>query len=628
LATPGDLSADRLVVADRAPVGLHAGAFTTDLQELQAALQAADRAASPEERTAHLTKVALHGGELLPEMVETWVLPERESVRESQVLALHQLVGVLEGVGERERALAYAHQAVRLDPLREESHCDLMRLYATAGQPAAAERQFQELTRLLSDELGEAPSAATRALAEELRNDTRALFVVRRDLSSAGERRPSEAAEAAAEEPAPTVPAPGAVRPPPVLGRLPVQLTRFFGREEEIAWLTGLLSASKARLVTVTGPDGSGKTRLAIAGVGRLEEFFGEAITFVPLADLTDAARISDAIADALALPRSPQVEVLDQVVAELSDQGRRAHHGPLLLLDNFEHLLASPPLEGSSTPDGSLLVRRLLERVPTLCLLVTSRQRLGLGGEQELALLPLPTPRRVALLPQMEECASVQLFADRARSVRADFQLTEANATAVAELCDRLDGLPLALELAAARAAVLSPAQLLEQLERRFELLVTRQRDLPSRHRTLLATVEGSYQALPLELQRFFKGLSVFRGGWTLAAAQAVCEERRALDFLTELRERSLVAVEARGGGGTPPPSRGTGGEELRYRLLETLRQYAWEQLTASGGLSAARQSTSGRCRKAVCSSVKRGSRRCGPRAERCLWRRRRGMR
>src|SRR5262249_42673476 len=170
------------------------------------------------------------------------------------------------------------------------------------------------------------------------------------------------------------------------------------------------------------------------------------------------------------------------------------------------------------------LLVRTLLERAAGLTCLVTSRQRLNVAGEQEFVVLPLPTPRRSDPPERLRECVSVQLFLDRARAVRPEFQVTETNAAAVAALCRRLEGLPLALELAAARIPMLTPAQMLAHLEQRFELLVSRQRDLPARHRTLRAAVEGSYQLLAPELRRLLARLSVFRGGWARAAAEGGC--------------------------------------------------------------------------------------------------------
>jgi predicted ATPase len=599
LLEPPDTPPGTVLVADHTTVRLHPAAVTTDVAEFRAVLADAARAESPERRAASLaTAVALYRGELLPDFSDLWVLTERPPLADAYLAALHRLALEREQVGDLDGALEAAQRAISADPLREEAHFDAMRLYAAAGQPQAVLRQYQELERVLREELGETPSAEARALAEELRQSARTLVVARRRLPVSVDvgRRPASPADAAqgigAPEPRSDAPR---VRPPAegdgdrsaasaarrnggapigVAGKLPVQWTRFYGRQEEIARLTELLSSSVSRLVTVTGPGGSGKTRLAIAAVGRLVEApldlapSPQAVAFVALADLTDAGRIPEAIADALGVERSPEGEVLEQVIDQLAAQPW------LLVVDNYEHLV----------DEGALWVRTLLERAPTLTCLVTSRQRLGITGVQELALLPLPTPRRGTALEQLGEYASVQLFVDRARAVRSDFALTRENEVWVAELCDRLEGLPLALELAAARIAVLSPREMLGQLEQRFGFLVTRQRDTPARHRTLWAVIEGSYQLLEPEQQRFFARLSVFRGGWTLEAAQAICEagervdgergERwgpgrgQALDYLEQLRDCSLLTVE----------------EEGRYRLLETLREYAWEQLGASG--------------------------------------------
>jgi predicted ATPase len=384
-------------------------------------------------------------------------------------------------------------------------------------------------------------------------------------------------------------------------------LTRFFGREEEINRLMDLLLGdrqaisgsgfsisdwagdtdglsnpkskiqspkSECRLITLTGPGGSGKTRLALEVARQLRVEFHGAVWFVPLQDLTEARLIPDKLLDVLRLPRSPQLPPIEQAVAFLSGQPS------LLLLDNFEHLVT----------EGAPLVQALLEQVPTLTCLVTSRQRLSLAGEQEFLVAPLPVPvedpdpsrdREGAVigayvpLPHgrgsdrstLAQCTSVRLFVDRAQAVQPHFQITARNAEAVAALCRRLEGLLLALELAAARVAVLTPAQMLELLSRRFDLLASSQRGVVPRHRSLRAALEWSYQLLSPELQRFFARLSVFQGGWTLEAAEAVCEEPQALDFLQQLRECTLVQPVEDGG-------------EMRFRLLETLREYGAEQL------------------------------------------------
>jgi predicted ATPase/DNA-binding SARP family transcriptional activator len=645
LLEPAGTAAGDLVIARRGTIGLDPAAFSTDVVDWHAALQAARQAGSLSERALRLIRaVDLYRGELLPGFYEDWILTQRPLLAEEHLGVLHQLVSLLEHAGDRERALEYARRAVSADPLREEAQYDLMRLYAAAGRPSAALRQYHELERLLREELGESPSAATRALADELRCDARTVVVARRGRvgrsplalesppSSPTERTASFAGgdphEAVASvEPLPSTgsgpaggggasrraaTAPGAgpragadrsARPSAATAApftvveapaLPPQLTRFFGREDEIAWVVEALRGG-TRLVTLTGPGGSGKTRLAIAAAGRLAEAFGGAVGFVSLADVVPPAspkadegslrrRILDAVADTLGLGRSLHVDPLEQVVEAL-----RARPW-LLVLDNVEHLVA----------EAAPLVRALLERVAMLTVLVTSRQRLGIDGEQEFALLPLPTPRRSDPPGRLLEYASVQLFVDRARAVRPEFQMTEANAAAVAQLCDRLEGLPLALELAAARAQVLSPTQMLDHLERRFDFLVSRRRDAAARHRTLRAALDGSYQLLSPELRQFFARLSVFRGGWTLEAAEQVCAgdgppsapplasprlrsapapcagvgqrsavEGRgmALDALEQLRECSLIVAEEQG-------------EELRYGLLETLREYAAEQL------------------------------------------------
>ena len=348
----------------------------------------------------------------------------------------------------------------------------------------------------------------------------------------------------------------------PRLVRLPLQFTRFFGREQDCAHVSDLLEMPDTRLVTLTGTGGVGKTRLALETAHQITErtasrFLGP-VCFVPLADLSDARLVPAAIADALALARADDVEPLEQVVGALA-----VLPPTLLVLDNFEHLVEH----------GAPLVLSLLTRLPSLACLVTSRRRLSLPGERERPVSPLPTPSLG--LPdapetpaQVVQAAGVRLFVDRAQAARPDFQLTRGNAAAVAALCRNLEGIPLAIELVAARAMALSPAQMNERLAHRFDVLTGRRGDKDGRHRSLWAALAWSYDLISPPLQRFFVGLSVFRGGCTVEAAQAVCEEPQALEFLTQLRERSLVMVEH--DGAVP-----------RFRLLETLREFAGEQLS-----------------------------------------------
>jgi predicted ATPase/DNA-binding SARP family transcriptional activator len=344
-------------------------------------------------------------------------------------------------------------------------------------------------------------------------------------------------------------------------GHLPVSLTRFFGREVELARLKDLLGDVGIRLVTLTGMGGTGKTRLALEAARQAEGAFSGAVWFAALAEVREITPLVTALANTLRLTLTPHPEPLEQVIRALSSQAS------LLVLDNFEQLAEA----------GSAVVQTLLDRVPALKLLLTSRQRLNLAGERELEVPPLATPHGAAGPERLSLYDSVRLFVDRAQGVKPDFRITDYNAPAVAELCDRLEGIPLAIELAAARAQVLTPLQMLAQLQNRFDFLVNRQRGAEERHRTLRATLEWSDRLLPEELQRFFARLSVFRGGWSLEAAEVVCNEPLALDYLAQLREASLVAADDQE-------------SVMRFRLLETVREYAWEKLQASGEINAVR--------------------------------------
>jgi predicted ATPase/DNA-binding SARP family transcriptional activator len=578
---PGATS-DSVLVVNRASVRLNAHAITTDVAEMEDALHAAASAATDGERAQHLVQaVERYNGELLAGFYESWVLEQREWLAESYFQALSQLLALLEQAGDWSRALEYARRGVLADPLREEARRDLMRLYAAAGQPEAALRQYRELERLLKQELNAEPSPVTRVLA--------------RDIEQQAPPQPVQTPTRDSSRVLPDEPASGRAGSAPP--RLPVALTRFFGREVEMLRLRAMLLEERRRLVTLTGPGGSGKTRLACETVDGLRESWQGTVWFVPLVDLTEPRLIADKVLEGLRLPRSPHLEPLEQVIAFLAQQPS------LLLLDNFEHLLSA----------GTAVVQTLLERVAMLTVLVTSREPLDLPGEREFPVPPLPTPvdseqvgvrskdansavegPTIPLLPPaLTECPSVQLFVDRAQMARPDFQVTKTNAAEVAELCRRLEGLPLALELAAARIGVLTPRQMLLRLGQRFELLVRRQEGNDARHRSLRAALDWSHQLLTPELQQFFARLSVFRGGWSLEAAEAIGQEPRALGFLEQLRACSLVLSEETGtrtirGSGFQErqgsmPERSAADRptlEMRFRLLETMREYGAERL------------------------------------------------
>jgi predicted ATPase/class 3 adenylate cyclase len=350
---------------------------------------------------------------------------------------------------------------------------------------------------------------------------------------------------------------------PVVPSNLPRSFTTFFGREDEITRISNALRSSPAsRLITLSGPGGTGKTRLSLAVAERLRAHYSEAVWFVPLADLLEPPLIPLTLRDSLRLPQDSHDDPFVQVTQFL------AARPCLLVLDNFEQLL----------PDGADTIHRLVRDTPELRMIVSSRNRLGLPEEHEFPIQPLETPRIEddTETNTIAKFSSVQLFADRAAVARPSFELTAENASPVAKVCRVLEGVPLAIELAASRADVIAPAEMLAELDERLNFCVSNLPDLPARHRSLRAAIDWSYNFLPPALQLYFERLSVFRGGWTADAAAAVAhdaavsmqagETRRAL---AELRGASLVRAEEVNGA-------------MRFHMLETIRQYAAEKLAA----------------------------------------------
>jgi predicted ATPase/DNA-binding CsgD family transcriptional regulator len=340
---------------------------------------------------------------------------------------------------------------------------------------------------------------------------------------------------------------------------LPAPLTSFVGREREVAEVADLLRRPDVRLVTLTGPGGVGKTRLALAVAAELAPDFADGAAFVPLAPLADPALVLPTVAAALGVREAGDRPPAAGLVEALRERAL------LLVLDNFEHVLAAAPP-----------VADLLAGCPGLRVLATSRVRLRLRGEREVPVQPLglPDPERLPSVEELAEIEAARLFVERARDVRPGFALTEANAAAVSEICRRLDGLPLALELAAARTKVLPPAALLTRLERRLPLLTGGAADLPYRQRTLRDTIAWSHDLLSPEEQALFRRLAVFAGGCSLEAAEAAAGGLGAsvLDGVASLVDKSLVrAVDGLEG-------------EPRFGMLETVREFGLERLAASG--------------------------------------------
>jgi predicted ATPase/DNA-binding SARP family transcriptional activator len=498
--------------------------------------------------------VSLYRGPLLEDCTDEWVLGERPQREQAYLQAREQLAEAALQTGDAAGARVHLRSVIGVDPLRENAQRSLMQALAADGNYAAAVQVYRDLRLLLHRELQAEPDPATTALFQRLR---------------AQAKRQAQAAH--------TPLAPPTAQP---LIRLPQPVSSLVGREQEIAEVSASLSC--VRLLTLTGAGGVGKTRLAIATAEAVADDYPDGVCFVDLAPLSDPALIPQTIASALEVREEPGRSLLETLRHFLQSKAL------LLVLDNCEHLL-----EGCVSVAGSLL-----EGGKHLKILATSRQFLGVTGELVWRVPSLPVPP-VHALPAAEkepvgvwlEYASVQLFVDRAQLVAPAFRLSRVNAGSVAAICQQLEGIPLALELAATWLRSLSVEELRTHLHDRFGLLRRGSRAALPRQQTLRATVDWSYDLLSDPERTLLRRLSVFVGGWTLEAAEQVCalqgrgkrEEGRGdssfilhpssfvLDLLTTLVDKSLAQAEVR--------ERGT-----RYRLLETIRQYGQERLAASG--------------------------------------------
>jgi non-specific serine/threonine protein kinase len=502
--------------------------------------------------------VALYRGPLLEGWAEDWIQAEREACQQSYLGALETLARQAIETEDTATAIRYLRLIVAVDPLRESACRSLMQALAATRDFAALTQVYRDLRTVLRREVNAEPDAETQALFTRLRADAR---------RQAAERPHSPRQNASAGNDAP----PAAKREEDRNVLLPRPLSEFIGRRHELETIQRVLTTS--RLVTLTGIGGVGKTRLAIRVAEEVADGFPDGVRFVDLSPLADSEQVARTAAGALGVVEPPGRDLTETLCEHL----RERHL--LLILDNCEHM-----------PDEcARFAAALLRECPDVRILTTSRQRLGITGETVIGVPPLTLPDLKERTPEDKNAAtelleyeSVRLFVDRAQRVQPNLPLNAPTLLSIAEICLRLDGIPLALELAAARMSALGPEQIAARLTDRFRLLSSRgalgDRTAPARQRTLQATLDWSYDLLPTEEQGLLRHLSVFAGGWTLEAAEAVCvgnglEDWEILDALTGLANHSLVVVEPDSG-------------QARYRLLETVREYAQERLREGGSV------------------------------------------
>jgi predicted ATPase/DNA-binding SARP family transcriptional activator len=487
------------------------------------------RSAAGHEIAPLRSAIDLYRGDLLPGFYDDWILRERDRYQALYLDLVLQMIQLHRSRSDYAAAIEYAERALACEPANERAHQHLIFCRLALGDRSAALRQYEHCRRALQEELAVEPSPETTALYRWLT------------------RTPARALEAR-------------------ITNLPIPISSFVGRTREMARLKEMLA--QARLATLTGPGGCGKTRLAVQVASDLVDAFRDGVWWVDFAPLTDESLVSQAIARAAGVAEEPNVPTQETLVHHLVPRQ------VLLVLDNCEHLVDRI----------AQLAAVLLNECPRLTILATSREALGVPGEMLLLIPSLSYPLTGQFLPDEEpqDYESVRLLCERAAAVTEGWKLSDTNAAAVAQICQRLDGIPLAIELAAASLKVLAVQEVAARLDDRFGLLTAGGRTALPRHRTLRAVIDWGYDLLSEQERRLMSTLSVFAGGWTLEAAEAVgadgISSQQVLGLMSRLVDKSLVETAEEPGGGA------------RYRMLETVRQYGLERLSEAGQVEATR--------------------------------------
>jgi len=505
--------------------------------------EAAATARHAREPGTYRAALDLYAGEFLPgDRYAAWAQDRREGLRQTYLSLLSEMAVLHEEREDYGPAIEALRKVVAEEPAHEGAHAGLMRLYALAGRRDEALGQYERLREGLSREARE-PNAASRRLHGEVLAD-------RFPPTHPPRERPTENANGERRH------------------NLPAARTSFVGREPELVEVKRALAMT--RLLTLTGAGGSGKTRLALEVAKSLAGAYPDGAWLVELAGLSHPALVPGEVAEALEVREQPG----RPLTVTLADSLRTKDL--LLVVDNCEHL----------TDACAYLVDTLLKGCPRLRILATSREALGVAGEVNWRVHPLsfPDPRRSPTVDELSSYESTRLFLERARHRNPAFALSARNAWAVAQVCERLGGIPLAIELAAARVGTLSAEQICGRLEDSLKLLTMGNRTAPPRQQTLRGALDWSYELLSEPERKLFGRLSVFVGGWTLEAAEALeagesIEEGDVLDLLSQLADKSMVVVEAAEDGG------------LRYGMLEPVRQYGQEKLEESAEADAVRR-------------------------------------